>query len=465
MDVQNTYRGSDAYDNTGGSEKYINYTINLVGAGHLIKSGTEYPILNGSSVSNHDDLEKANFNGNITYIDNNGNTVNQLPLIEFFSRPGSGVNNGSVVLVSKVKSTCDFIEGTARDGLENVCKGIDNLSDTYSSSDSNIAKRVLEKAPVLTSVPVNVNNVYINKVLAAKRSSDNKSLSTPFSGVSTGAKVDRGFSPWIDAYTAHETEDPADGYDGYTQSIKGVSFGIDYNTLDKFGLFFSYSENRFTTEMTNSTIKSNSYGITFFLEKSFKDLDYYSSFSYFFNDFNNERTDTSKSVNSFQSSFSNHSVLFNNRFLYGFYPENLNNYDLKLFFDVNYSQVMGYDYQEDYLNLGGQSVQVDTWHQLNFGIGLSIDKEIKPYSGIITPAASFKIQYSVLNDPSFMNVSSVDFPGSIQVQSVNSKKLEYDLGVALKYEYKDNVELILEYNSIWGNSRKEVVSMLAKYRF
>ncbi|RNC76658.1 autotransporter domain-containing protein [Piscirickettsia salmonis] len=240
---------------------------------------------------------------------------------------------------------------------------------------------------------------------------------------------------------------------------------MDYNTLDKFGLFFSYSENRFTTEMTNSTIKSNSYGITFFLEKSFKDLDYYSSFSYFFNDFNNERTDTSKSVNSFQSSFSNHSVLFNNRFLYGFYPENLNNYDLKLFFDVNYSQVMGYDYQEDYLNLGGQSVQVDTWHQLNFGIGLSIDKEIKLYSGIITPAASFKIQYSVLNDPSFMNVSSVDFPGSIQVQSVNSKKLEYDLGVALKYEYKDNVELILEYNSIWGNSRKEVVSMLAKYRF
>ncbi|QHS27675.1 autotransporter domain-containing protein [Piscirickettsia salmonis] len=102
---------------------------------------------------------------------------------------------------------------------------------------------------------------------------------------------------------------------------------------------------------------------------------------------------------------------------------------------------------------------------MNFGAGFLISKRINLLNGVITPTASVRVQYSVLNDPNSMNVSSVDFPGFIQVQSANTKKIQYDLGIALKYEYKKNMEIDLEYNSIWDNSRKEVVSLVAKYRF
>ncbi|QGP57144.1 hypothetical protein PsalMR5_04611 (plasmid) [Piscirickettsia salmonis] len=454
-------------NSTGGNEKYINYVIDLrsEGVAQLAKNGTEYPILNGTSASNHDNLEAANFNSNISYINSSGSTVSQLPLVEFFSRPGSGDNSGSVVLVAKVKSTCDFIEDAGTGGLANLCSNIDGLSNTYSNSDENIERRVLEKTPVLTSIPSNINTVYLDKVLAAKQSRLSTGSSISRSGVSTGAKIIDGFSPWVDAYAAHEKEDPAEGYDGYSHSIKGVSFGVDYNSIDKLGIFISYSENKFSTEISGSSIKSNSYGLTLFLEKPFNTFDYYTSLSYFYNDFDNERRDASKSVNSFKSSFSNHSLLFNSRLLYNIYDQSSYGYDLILLLDMDYNQIMGYDYQEDYLNLGGQTVQSETWHQLNFGVGFLISKKINLLNGVITPAARVRWQYSVLNDPNSMNVSSVDFPGFIQVQSAKPKKIQYDLGIALKYEYKENIEIELEYNSIWDNSRKEVVSVVAKYRF
>ncbi|OAJ33464.1 autotransporter outer membrane beta-barrel domain-containing protein [Piscirickettsia salmonis] len=454
-------------NSTGGSEKYINYVIDLRSedVGQLAKNGTEYPILNGISLSNHDNLEDANFNSNISYINSSGGMVSQLPLIEFFSRPGSEDNSGSIVLVAKVKSTCDFIENAGTGGLENLCSSIDSLSNTYSSSDANIRRRVLEKTPVLTSIPPNVNTVYLDKILDAKQSIFRKGSSSSRSGINTGTKTMDRFSPWIDAYAAHEKENPAEGYDGYSHSVKGVSFGIDYNAIDKFGLFISYSENKFSTEITDSSIKNNSYGLTLFLEKPFKTFDYYASLSYFYNDFDNERRDTSKSVNSFKSSFSNHSLLFNSRLLYNIYDQSSYGYDLTLLLDLDYNQVMGYGYQEDYLNLGGQAVQSETWHQLNFGVGFLISKRINLLNGIITPTASVKAQYSVLNDPNSMNVSSIDFPGFIQVQSASTKKVEYELGIALKYEYKENIEIDLEYNSLWNNSRKEAVSLISKYRF
>ncbi|MGJ3501994.1 autotransporter outer membrane beta-barrel domain-containing protein [Piscirickettsia salmonis] len=454
-------------NSTGGSEKYINYVIDLRSedVDQFAKNGTEYPILNGISSSNHDNLEATNFNNNISYINSSGSMVSQLPLVDFFSRPGSGDNSGSVVLVAKVKSTCDFIEDAGTGGLANLCGSIDRLSNTYSNSDENIRRRVLEKTPVLTSIPSNVNTVYLDKVLVAKQNTFRTGSSTSQSGVSTGAKAVDRFSPWIDAYAAHEKEDPVEGYDGYSHSIKGVSFGVDYNAIDKFGLFVSYSENKFSTKITGSSIKSNSYGLTLFLEKPFKTFDYYASLSYFYNDFDNERRDVSKSVNSFKSSFSNHSLLFNSKLLYNIYDQSSYSYDLTLLLDMDYIQIMGYDYQESHLNLGGQTVQSDTWHQLNFGAGFLISKRINLLNGVITPTASVRVQYSVLNDPNSMNVSSVDFPGFIQVQSANTKKIQYDLGIALKYEYKKNMEIDLEYNSIWDNSRKEVVSLVAKYRF
>ncbi|ODN41718.1 autotransporter family protein [Piscirickettsia litoralis] len=464
--------------------KVINYNINLNNLAEKIENNKEYSILKGTASSDHADLEAVKDASNISYIDSQGNSVSSLPLITLYSRPGTGSQANDVVLVGTKENTCDSIGAAGKGGLASLCQTLNDLSVTYTNSDPDIERRILEKVPLgvssralpdLTHLgkPVNfIKERVINKQHAMGiQVATSLPIVSSQSGINTGSDIGDQSSmatSWGKAYSSYSKQDPYAGYDGYRNTNYGLLIGLDrqqrvgVSGLSILGAAVGYNYNDADTIIAPAQMSIDSYQLLFY--NSYHDDDYYwhATLGYSLDHYDLTRTDLSQSM-SFNGQSTGHQ----------FYADidlgqdyRFDRWVVNPVFTAQYRYVNGYSYDETNLAQGGYQVEFDSFQQLNLGIGVKLKYDYPLKNGVLQPEIHAQLFYDALGERASVAATTSALPNPVSLEGPPPDRLNYNLGVGLTYYQNDNLTLSMNYDYSWQeHAESHSAAVKIKYNF